>query len=192
MTPTPLNAADVAKLLRRGEALFRVLPGERETWVFLVSVDGALRGSAVKLPARQLTATVARSGADASAIVGTMPTFDLTLAHQLYEQLLGPVEAGLVGVNHLIVAPACWATAPVLPPALLVRRLPAEPATIAAPAGWCATWRFTCCPPWSRWNSSARSPVHRGDAAVYRLWRSCCLPQERATQRQAAGLRRSP
>ncbi len=125
VTPTPLNAAEVAKLLRRSEALLRVLPGEKETWVFLVKADGTLRGASVQLPARQLTAEVERLRAGVDASSGKVPDFDLTLAHQLYQQLLGPLEPALADVDHLIVVPAGALLS--LPPALLVRQAPAEP-----------------------------------------------------------------
>jgi len=122
VTPTPLNAAEVAKLLRSNEALLRVLPGQRETWVFLVKADGTLRGAAVKVPAPQLTVEVERLRAGVNASSGRLPDFDLHLAYQLYQQLLGPLESALVGVEHLIVAPSGALLS--LPPALLVRRPP--------------------------------------------------------------------
>lgn len=125
ITPMPLSAAEVAKLLRRNEALLRVLPGEQETWVFLVKADGTLRGAAAKLPARQLTAEVGRLRAGVDASSGSLPDFDLALAHELYQQLLGSLDPALVGVDHLIVAPAGALLS--LPPALLVRRVPVEP-----------------------------------------------------------------
>ena len=124
VTPTPLDAAEVAKLLRRSEALLRVLPGQRETWVFLVKADGTLHGTAVNLPAQELTVRVEqlRAGVDASA--GSIPEFDLALAHRLYQDLLGSLEPALGGVEHLIVVPSGSLLS--LPPALLVRR-PAAP-----------------------------------------------------------------
>lgn len=124
ITPTPLKAAAVAKLLRRNEALLRVLPSKKATWVFLIKADGELRGAAVKLPAQQLAAEVQqlRAGVDGSA--GELPNFDLALAHRLYQQLLGPLESDLSGVQHLMVVPAGALLS--LPPALLVRR-PAQP-----------------------------------------------------------------
>ncbi|MCB1770403.1 MAG: CHAT domain-containing protein [Candidatus Competibacteraceae bacterium] len=122
VTPTPLNAAEVAKLLRSNEALLRVLPGQRETWVFLVKADGTLRGAAVKLPAPQLTVEVERLRAGVNASSGRLPDFDLLLAYNLYQQLLSPLESALVGVEHLIVAPSGALLS--LPPALLVRRAP--------------------------------------------------------------------
>jgi CHAT domain-containing protein len=125
VTPTPLNAAEVAKLLRRSEALLRVLPGEKETWVFLVKADGTLRGTATQLPARQLIAEVEGLRAGVNASSGSIPAFDLVLAHELYQQLLGPLEPALAGVDHLIVVPAGALLS--LPPALLVRQAPAEP-----------------------------------------------------------------
>jgi CHAT domain-containing protein len=125
VTPSPLNAAAVAKLLRRNEALLRVLPGQRETWVFLVKADGALRGVAVKWPAQQLTAQVERLRAGVDASSGRIPDFDLALAHELYRQLLGPLEPALAGVEHLIVVPSGALLS--LPPALLVRQAPEEP-----------------------------------------------------------------
>ncbi|TVR58067.1 MAG: CHAT domain-containing protein, partial [Candidatus Competibacteraceae bacterium] len=125
VTPTPLSAADVATLLRRNEALLRVLPGERETWVFVVRADGALHGVAVDAPEQRLTAQIEqlRAGVDASA--GHLPEFDLALAHQLYQQLLDPLEPALAGVRHLMVAPSGVLLS--LPPTLLVRRVPADP-----------------------------------------------------------------
>ncbi|MBK8755308.1 MAG: CHAT domain-containing protein [Candidatus Competibacteraceae bacterium] len=125
ITPTPLSVAEVAKLLRPSEALLRVLPGEKETWVFLIKADGTVRGAAVQLPARQLTAEVGRLRAGVDASSGKLPDFDLALAHQLYQQLLGSLEPALVGVDHLIVVPAGALLS--LPPALLVRQAPAEP-----------------------------------------------------------------
>lgn len=125
VTPNPLNTAEVTKLLRRSEALLRVLPGEKETWVFLVKADGTLRGASVQLPARQLTAEVERLRAGVDASSGKVPDFDLTLAHQLYQQLLGPLEPALADVDHLIVVPAGALLS--LPPALLVRQTPVGP-----------------------------------------------------------------
>lgn len=122
VTPTPLNTAEVAKLLRRNEALLRILPGQRETWVFLVKADGLIHGAAVKLPAQQLTTQVERLRAGVNASSGHLPDFDLVLAHHLYQQLLGPLESTLTGTGHLIVVPSGALLS--LPPALLVRRTP--------------------------------------------------------------------
>jgi CHAT domain-containing protein len=49
--------------------------------------------------------------------------FDLNLAYQFYQQLLGPLDAALTGVNHLVMVPAGALLS--LPPALLLRRPPA-------------------------------------------------------------------
>ncbi|HRD65266.1 MAG TPA: CHAT domain-containing protein [Candidatus Competibacter sp.] len=125
VTPTPLNAAEVAKLLRRNEALLRVLPGKNETWVFLVKADGTVYGIAAKLSAQQLAAEVRRLRAGVDASSGKIPNFDLALAHELYQQLLGPLEPGLADVGHLVVVPAGVLLS--LPPALLVRQVPTDP-----------------------------------------------------------------
>ena len=102
----------------------RVLPGHNETWVFLVRSDGTVHGAAAPLPARQLTAEVGRLRAGVDASSGKLPDFDLNLAHQLYRQLLGPLEPALAGVEHLIVVPGGALLS--LPPALLVRQAPVE------------------------------------------------------------------
>jgi len=125
VTPTPLDAAAVAKLLRRNEALLRVLPGRNETWAFLVKADGSVHGAVAKLPATQLTAEVQRLRAGVDASSGKIPDFDLALAHELYRELLGPLEPALAGVGHLIVVPAGALLS--LPPALLVRQAPTAP-----------------------------------------------------------------
>ncbi|MDG4552968.1 MAG: CHAT domain-containing protein [Candidatus Competibacter sp.] len=133
VTPTPLNAAAVAKLLGRDEALLRILPGKNATWVFLVKTDGTLRGAALKLSAAQLTTEVEwlRTGVDGGS--GQLPDFDLARAHALYRQLLGPMESALAGVQHLIVVPEGALLS--LPPALLVRRPPADSRDYRG-AGW--------------------------------------------------------
>jgi len=122
VTPTPLNPAAVGKLLRRGEALLRVLPGERATWVFLIKADGRLHAATVNLSARQLMATVQRLRAGVEGSSSEVPEFDLTLAYDLYRQLLGPLEPALTGIDHLIVVPTGALLS--LPPALLVRQPP--------------------------------------------------------------------
>ncbi len=124
VTPSPLNVAETAQLLQRDEALLRVLPGQRETWVFLVKADGTVRGAVAKRSARELAMQVEqlRVGVDASG--GTIPDFDLTLAHDLYQQLLGSLDTDLAGVKHLVFVPSGVLLS--LPPTLLVRQ-PAAP-----------------------------------------------------------------
>ena len=133
VTPTPLNAAAVAKLLRRHEALLRILPGNDASWVFLVKADGSLQAITATLSAQQLTAQVERLRIGVDGRSGQLPDFDLTLAHQLYQQLLGPLDPALSDIKHLIVVPAGALLS--LPPALLVRQPPPAPHDYQA-AAW--------------------------------------------------------
>ncbi|NJN46470.1 MAG: tetratricopeptide repeat protein, partial [Candidatus Competibacteraceae bacterium] len=125
VSPEPLPVAEIAELLQQGEALLRLLPGKTATWVFLINADGGLQGISVNLSAQQLNERVERLRAGVDVSAGTLPNFDLTLAHDLYRQLLGPLDTALNGVDHLVMVPAGPLLS--LPPALLVRNPPANP-----------------------------------------------------------------
>jgi hypothetical protein len=76
------------------------------------------------------------------------PPFNLTIAHELYEALLGPIKEDIVG-KHLFIVPAGALTS--MPFHVLVTDKPALPVpsnpAVYAGAAWVArSHAITCCP----------------------------------------------
>ncbi len=130
MKPKPLSVAEVQSLLDPSEALVFWLPGEKESYVFALTQSG-FDWHVIAMNARQLSEAVARlrTGLDPdqfikSAEEGKLQQFDLGFAHELYLQLLGPVEALIKDKRNLITVAAGALTA--LPVQVLVTEKPAE------------------------------------------------------------------
>lgn len=121
-SPAPAGTAEVARLMKPGEALVTMLSSDQGTIVFLLR-DGRLKAHAVALSQRALDTVVRelRRGLDWTKTGET--DFDLDLSYKLYRALLGPFEDDLAGVKHLILAPAGPLLA--IPPAVLVAKPPA-------------------------------------------------------------------
>ena len=118
--PKPLKVEETQKLLGSDEALVLLLPGNRESYVFaLTATDFDWR--AIAVGADDLAAEIEkfRSGMDASQL----QQFDLDLAHQLFSQLMAPIDALVKDKHHLLVVPSGALTA--LPFQLLVTEKPA-------------------------------------------------------------------
>ena len=109
-------------LLGPNEAFLTFVMGHRHGYVMLVRHDGIVVRP-VELTDEQLTEAVTRLRRTVTPRLGTLPEFDLAASYALYKKLIGPVEAQLNGINHLIVAP----TGPLasLPFALFVTDQPA-------------------------------------------------------------------
>lgn len=146
--PRPLGADEVQTLLGPDEALVFWLIGHKDSYVFALTRE-ALEWKAIALGAQALEAKVAllRHGLEAHAIdriydkienAEAGKLFDLALAHELYEMLIGPVEALVKDKPQLIVVPSGVLTA--LPFHLLVTQTPraAVPQQLAGyrEAGW--------------------------------------------------------
>jgi CHAT domain-containing protein/Tfp pilus assembly protein PilF len=117
--PKPLSVEDVQKLLQPYEALVFLLPGESESYVFAVTRDG-FDWRTIPAGRDDLAAKVAafRRGLD----LDNMQQFDLGLANELYDLLIGPVDALVKDKGHLLVAPSGSLTA--VPFHLLVTEKP--------------------------------------------------------------------
>ena len=118
---TAVPADEIIALLRPGEAVVHLLAAEEATFVFLISAQGVIRGHKVDLSTEQLHQLVAQMRRELDPSRGLQP-FDLRLPYQLYAWLLGPLDADLAAVEHLIFV----LTGPLLslPPAVLVREAP--------------------------------------------------------------------
>ena len=117
VAPRPLPLAELATLLKPGEALVSLLATRDAVFVFVVR-DGKVRAHRAAVTAAALDQTVRelRQGLDLAD--GQLRAFDVNAASRLYADLLGPVASGLDGATHLIVVP----TGPLLslPPEVLV------------------------------------------------------------------------
>ncbi len=138
--PQPLSIKQVQSLLEPDEVLVALLDtveqqeGHSQTFIWAVSKDkviwaqSELGGKAL----REKVATLRRALDPSNGTRGVKKTrglatdsendFDLTLAHELYRELLGPVEELLVDKKHLLVMPSGPLTA--LPFHVLVSKPP--------------------------------------------------------------------
>jgi CHAT domain-containing protein len=126
-SPSPLGPEQAQGLLGKDEALVFWLAGDRhwELYVFALTREG-LDWKAIPLDSEALAQKVAafRRGLDVDVLLrgGWRGLFDVELAHELYNTLLGPVEPVIRNKRHLIVAPSGALTA--LPFHLLVTERP--------------------------------------------------------------------
>jgi CHAT domain-containing protein/Tfp pilus assembly protein PilF len=127
-SPRPLTCQEAQQLLGADEALVFWLVGKNESYVFVVTHDN-FDWKRIDLDAAALGQMVGsfRQGLDANefsrSISAANPKlFDLALAHELYEALLGPIDALIAHKPHLIVVPTGPLTA--LPPHLLLTGSP--------------------------------------------------------------------
>jgi CHAT domain-containing protein len=129
--PKPLRVEEVQKLLGTDEALVVILTGGFWTsYAFALTRDGFDWRQSNSPLEELLVDSVAkfRRGLDVEALgqsskTGKPVLFDLTLAHVLYDTLLGPFEALIKNKRHLMVVPSGALTA--LPFHLLVTDKPA-------------------------------------------------------------------
>jgi len=108
--------------LRRNEAFAAFRFGHKTAWVVLVNQDRLL-ARPIALDRATLGGSVRELRRAFQAPLKSPPEFNLGDAHALYRSLLGPVEDGLPGVEHLIAS----ASGPLasLPLGLLVTEPPA-------------------------------------------------------------------
>jgi tetratricopeptide (TPR) repeat protein len=125
----PVKVEEVQQLLARDEALLFWLTGAEETYVFALTRDDFVWRT-VGVGAEKLADKVAalRGGLELEKLPqsgGKPALFDLALAHELYVELLGPVEGLVRDKRHLLVVPSGPLTS--LPFHLLVTEKPAKP-----------------------------------------------------------------
>ncbi|MDP2626594.1 MAG: CHAT domain-containing tetratricopeptide repeat protein [Candidatus Rokubacteria bacterium] len=121
----PATVAEIAPLLRPGEAVAAFLVSSAETLVFLVR-DGETHAHRAKITRRTLEREVKGLRASLDLSGGVERPFDVAAAHRLYTLLLGPLADRLAGVTHLIAVPSGPLLS--LPLGVLVTRPPTSPA----------------------------------------------------------------
>ena len=126
-SPVTLLPKEAQALLLTGEALIVINQSydENKTHVFMLR-DDAYSVHTVDLSAAAIkdAVQILRKGIDLSAIqsLADLPSFDTLVAHNLYLDLLGPIEKSLSGVEHVF-----WVldgALQSLPPGLLVAEKP--------------------------------------------------------------------
>jgi CHAT domain-containing protein/tetratricopeptide (TPR) repeat protein len=128
----PVKAEDVQRLLSDDEALVFLLTGSKGTEIFAVTRQG-MEWKTIPIDGDALLQQVAafRRGLEVGAIdrmydkidrARADKLFDLSLAHELYGTLLGPIEALIKDKPHLMIVPSGALTA--LPFHLLVTDKP--------------------------------------------------------------------
>lgn len=121
--PQPLKAKAIQALLTDDEALVLFALADKQSYVFAVTRD-RFDWQQIALGSDAIAQKVAafRRGLDADKASGTSGLFDLTLANQLYVDLLAPVEPLVKAKRNLLVVPMGALTA--LPFHLLVTEKP--------------------------------------------------------------------
>ena len=104
--PKPPTVDAIRAALRPGEALLSFYFGQDASFVWAVPKDGTVAFAAVPATALELEAkvhTLRKALEPQVTMVSDIPPFDLTLAYELYSELLKPVEAAWKPAKSLIV-----------------------------------------------------------------------------------------
>jgi len=102
--PEPVKLTAVQKILAPEEAFLAFVVGQEKAFVLAVRRE-RLIVRPVDLTDAQLTQAVADLRKAFVPRLGQLPEFDLKGSNALYKKLIGPVEAALADVKHLIAAP---------------------------------------------------------------------------------------
>ena len=108
INPKAPSLAQAQSVLLPDEALLGFFVGEERSFVWAVSKTGAPAFAAVELGADDLGEQVDEirlALAPNASTLGDIPSFDLTAAYALYQQLLGPVAPAWWQQKHLIIVP---------------------------------------------------------------------------------------
>ncbi|MBV9626576.1 MAG: CHAT domain-containing protein [Xanthobacteraceae bacterium] len=137
-SPKPLALAEAQQLLKPNEALIAFAIGMTESYVFAATRDD-FAWHTIPLDAQALAqrVTAFRRGLKVEGF--SREPFDLGTAYDLYETLLGPVEALIADKPHLLIAASGALTA--LPFHLLVTKKPAAAIPPLSDPGALASYR---------------------------------------------------
>lgn len=106
-SPRPATIASIQAVLHPGEALVSILPSSDRAFIWAIPGKGTPIFASAPLSRDEINQAVSklRRAVDPDQFVlDRLPVFDAVTSHQLYTQLLAPVEAGWKGSDHLIVA----------------------------------------------------------------------------------------
>lgn len=106
--PRPETAASVQALLKPGEAMLSLLVGKQATYVWALDRERlVLHRSALGRDEIAGVVRALRQGTDPEGVssIASLPRFDVALAHELYRELIAPVEPLLAAARHVLVVP---------------------------------------------------------------------------------------
>jgi CHAT domain-containing protein len=176
ISPRPPSVAQLRAALKPGEAFLSIYSGNDRTYVWVFRQDGAVEFASVPLGTDALRKKVGKLREALEPNVATIddiPAFDTALAHELYELLLKPVEAGWKPAHTIIVA--ANGALGMLPLSLLVTR-DFKPGPEMTPFG---EYRAAA------WLARTHAVVSVPSAATFRLLRT--LPVGSADRRALIG-----
>lgn len=104
--PQPVSFSVAQNHLRSGETLIVIYPASERTYIWAIPDKGEVHFSVATLGEKELHKTVAhlrKSLAPAPETFGDIPDFDLAKAHELYRNLLKPVEEGWKDTKDLVI-----------------------------------------------------------------------------------------
>lgn len=102
----PAMPAELGKLLKANEALVQILPTRWGTYTIVIRASGKVTVGASASRDQAIEEQVAKLRAGLDWQGGRERQFDLALAHRLYTDLFGGVQAALAGATKLIVVPS--------------------------------------------------------------------------------------
>jgi CHAT domain-containing protein len=105
--PAPPSADDIRAVMRPDEAFVSLYFGREQSFVWAVPKSGPIAFAAIPIGAGAIEAKVLklREALEPNvAYISDIPAFDVALAHELYSEILKPVEAGWRPAKSLIVA----------------------------------------------------------------------------------------
>jgi CHAT domain-containing protein len=104
--PKPPSVQEIKATLKQGESLLSFYFGRESSFVWAVPKEGAVAFAAILATAGDLESKIRtlREALEPQAqLISDVPAYDLKLAHDLYNQLLKPVESGWKQSKQLIV-----------------------------------------------------------------------------------------
>lgn len=104
--PQPATLEKAQRSLRPNEALLVMYPAEKETYIWCVPKKGNIRFAISKLSRQDLSKIVGhlhKALAPEPTVFGDIPDFDVQKAHELYTNLLKPVEEGWKDARDLLI-----------------------------------------------------------------------------------------
>ena len=95
---------DITALLQPDEALITFLVAREGGYILVLRPDG-MRLAPIRHDIVSLTQAIKKLRGAFAIVDGAIGRFDMDLAYSLYKNLFGAIEAELIGVDHLIIAP---------------------------------------------------------------------------------------
>ena len=104
--PKAPSHSDIAQSLQSDELFISILPLEDKTYVWAIDAKGQVQFHQAPQSEKATQAMVERirQTLDVAGLGSRAPAFDFADAHQLYKNLLGPIEPQLQGKTHVVVA----------------------------------------------------------------------------------------